>query len=71
MKQAASALLAFMASHDEHYRLTQVSNRPFPNRTGYFCSIRLSSGPGFLVSALGITPTFTATTPSHLAPLAL
>jgi hypothetical protein len=64
-------LLAFVASRDEHYRLTQVSNLPFPNRTGAFQRIRLSSGPGFLVSAIGITPTFTATTPSHLAPFAL
>jgi len=36
-------LLAFAASHDGRYRLTQVSNRPFPNRTGHFYGIRLSS----------------------------
>ena len=48
-----------------------VSNRPFPNRTGTFQRIRLSSGPDLAVSALRITRTFTVTTPYHLAPFAL
>ncbi len=39
-------MLAFPVSPDRRYRLSQVSNRPFPNRTGHFDGIRLS-GIGF------------------------
>ena len=43
-------MLAFAASHDGRYRLTQVSNRPFPNRTGTFPCIRLSRHRIYFVS---------------------
>jgi hypothetical protein len=47
------------------------SNRPPPNRACGFHRTRLSSNQGFLVSAIGIAPTFTSTIPSRLTPFAL
>ena len=54
------------------YTIAQpFSNGPSPNRTCNFHCIRLSSSPGFPVSAIGISPTFTATLLAHLPPFAM
>jgi hypothetical protein len=70
----ASALLAFAVSPDRRSRLSQVSNRPPPNRTCTFQCIRLSSRSLWMVrivSARRITRTFTSDRPTCLAPFAM